>query len=212
MTRRWAGRRARLWLLLLGLIVATVLAGPLILRSIGRGLATTDSLQRAAAAVITPESGVAGELEALMLLEAGMVSHIIVMEPSPGPIDRELQRRGLNVDELALRRLRELGVSQDRLTLLRAGEGGTNAVAATLADWSRGRTGPLLVITGAAHARRVGRVVRRRWSGPGPPPALRISRFDTFQPDAWWQHRGSLRQGLIEIQKLALDYVQHPLR
>jgi uncharacterized SAM-binding protein YcdF (DUF218 family) len=205
-------RRTKLSLVLLGVIVATVLATPLALRSIGRGLVTTDPLQRANVVAITPESGIAGELEAVMLLESGAISRIIVMAPSGGRIERELKGRGLNVDEMHLRRLRDLGVPPDRLTLLRAGEGGTQDVATTLADWSRGReTEPVLLITGAAHARRVGRVVRRHWPGPGPPPAVRIARLDSFHPDRWWRSRGSLRQGLVEIQKLALDYVQHPL-
>lgn len=214
--RQWIGRRIGRRTVVLGVVALTVIGGtaaaPVLLRSTGRHMATEPRLQRADIAAVTPESGVAGELEALELLESATVSRIVVLAAAKDRLDREMERRGLNLDALQLQRLRDLGAPMDRTTLVRAGEGGTQGVAMTLADWpADAPSGRMLVITGAAHARRVSRVIRRYWRGPEDPPAVRISRFDTFEAERWWQERRSLRQGLVEIQKLVLDYVRHPL-
>ena len=40
---------------------------------------------------------------------------------------------------------------------------------------------------------------------------VRPSRYSSFDPDRWWETRGGIRTGLIELQKLMLDVVLHPL-
>lgn len=188
--------------------VATV---PAALGALGRTMAFQPPFQRADVAAVTPESGISGELEAIDLLNANAVSRIVVLVPEPDAQVRELIRRGVQPDS-PTRRLLALGAPADRVAAVSAGEGGTEAIAKRLADWpAAAPSGSLVVIVGTAHARRVGRVIARHWRGPGPPPAVRVTRYDSFRPDEWWRHRRSLRQGLTEIQKLALDYASHPL-
>jgi len=35
--------------------------------------------------------------------------------------------------------------------------------------------------------------------------------YSPFNPDRWWLSRGSLRTGIIEMEKLMLDFARHPL-
>jgi hypothetical protein len=37
------------------------------------------------------------------------------------------------------------------------------------------------------------------------------ARHSTFNPDNWWENRSSLRTGIVELEKLLLDVVRHPL-
>jgi hypothetical protein len=41
--------------------------------------------------------------------------------------------------------------------------------------------------------------------------AIRPSRYSSFDPDRWWETRHGVRIEIIELQKLALDVVLHPL-
>lgn len=34
--------------------------------------------------------------------------------------------------------------------------------------------------------------------------------YAAFHPDDWWRSRTTLREGLVELQKLVLNGVQHP--
>jgi hypothetical protein len=40
---------------------------------------------------------------------------------------------------------------------------------------------------------------------------VRPARYSQFDPDGWWDTRGGLRTGIVEIQKLVLDVVRHPI-
>ena len=41
--------------------------------------------------------------------------------------------------------------------------------------------------------------------------AVRAARYSSFDPDRWWETRGGIRTEIIELQKLLLDVVLHPL-
>jgi len=34
--------------------------------------------------------------------------------------------------------------------------------------------------------------------------------YAMFRAEDWWRSRTTLREGLVELQKLALDYARHP--
>jgi hypothetical protein len=40
---------------------------------------------------------------------------------------------------------------------------------------------------------------------------VRAARFSPFDPERWWESREGTRTQLIELQKLLLDVVTHPL-
>jgi hypothetical protein len=41
--------------------------------------------------------------------------------------------------------------------------------------------------------------------------AVCASRYSLFDPDRWWQSRGGIRGEIIEVEKLLLDIVRHPI-
>jgi hypothetical protein len=63
---------------------------------------------------------------------------------------------------------------------------------------------------GPSHGRRFRRALRRAWPATLPAPAVVTTPYGLFKADDWWQSRPTLREGLVEIEKLALDFVTHP--
>ena len=37
------------------------------------------------------------------------------------------------------------------------------------------------------------------------------ARYSRFDPDRWWETRGGVRTVIVELQKLVLDVVLHPM-
>ena len=90
--------------------------------------------------------------------------------------------------------------------------GGTEAFGEFLPAWSRRRGLVRCSVTETDHSRRVKRVLRRNSPEEGPRFIIRLSQiFQAFTPDHWWQDRSTVRTGLVELQKLAVDVVVHPL-
>ena len=40
---------------------------------------------------------------------------------------------------------------------------------------------------------------------------VRPARYSIFDPDRWWETRAGVRTEIIELQKLVLDVVLHPM-
>jgi hypothetical protein len=40
---------------------------------------------------------------------------------------------------------------------------------------------------------------------------VRPARYSTFNADHWWATRDGIRSGIVELEKLLLDLVRHPL-
>jgi hypothetical protein len=40
---------------------------------------------------------------------------------------------------------------------------------------------------------------------------VRPEHYSNFDPDRWWETRGGIRTEVVELQKLLLDLVLHPL-
>jgi len=193
-----------------------VVAGPLrqdVLTAIANLLVVADPVTTADLAVVTPESGAAGDLEASDLYRNSKVKSILVLVPTPLPVDRELKRRGVHYPNLAVDTLVQLGVPPSAIATLDAGEGGTTENTTALSKWViAGRRTSVVVIVSPTHARRYRRALNRVWPATAPSPSVTPTRYAQFRPQDWWRSRATLREGLMELEKLALDYVQHPLR
>jgi hypothetical protein len=50
----------------------------------------------------------------------------------------------------------------------------------------------------------------RAWPQGRPAPRVVITQYSLFRADDWWTSRSTLREGLVEMEKLGLDYVLHP--
>jgi hypothetical protein len=202
--------------LLVVLAGIAVVAGPLrqdILTAVANLLVVADAVTAADLAVVTPESGAAGDLQASDLYRNGTVKGILVLVPTPLPVDRELKRRGVHYPNLAVDTLIQLGVPSSAISTLEAGEGGTTENTTALSKWVlAGKRPRVIVIVSPTHARRYRRALNRVWPATAPPPTVTPTRYAQFQPQDWWRSRATLREGLMELEKLALDYIQHPLR
>jgi hypothetical protein len=63
---------------------------------------------------------------------------------------------------------------------------------------------------GPSHGRRYRRALRRAWPGESPAPIVMTAPYGLFRAEDWWQSRTTVREGLVELEKLALDYARHP--
>ena len=207
-------RNLRLALLGVSIGVVCVAAVPsarrTALRSAGAMLVVADPLEAADVGVVT-EFGEGSELEAADLYHARMFTRLVLLEPSPTPVEREYARRGVYRDDLVATTLRQLDVPDAAIEHVDAGEGGTTESTLALAEWIRIHPSRAIIVVSPSHARRYRRAVRRVWPPNAPPPLVTSPRHNTFRPDDWWRSRRTLREGLLELQKLALDYAQHPL-
>lgn len=204
--------------LALAVIVAIIIAVPSsrhgALRGLGGALVVSDPIEPSDVGVITETGGAiefqAAEIELSELYNRRLVSRVIVMRASPEEVDAELARRGVTLEDPAAATLQQLGIPRDRIAMLEAGEGGTTESSHALAAWAREHRDRVIVVIGAAHARRYRRALLRVWPVGTLQPIITYPHHTTFRPDDWWQSRRSLREGLFELQKLAWDYVTHP--
>jgi hypothetical protein len=206
-------RNSRLGLLVVSILLLVAAAVPGVRRSLlrasGAALVTTDPVTPSDVGVIT-EFGEGSELEAADLFHAKMFSRVVVLEPAPTPVDREYARRGVFRDDIVVTTLRQLGVPESAIVHVEAGEGGTTESTQALADWIRVHPSHAIVIVIPSHARRFRRALARVWPPNASTPIVTTPRHNSFHPDDWWTTRRTLREGVVELQKLGLDYLQHP--
>jgi len=206
-------RNSRLALLVVSIGLVSAAAVPSIrhaaLRAAGTSLVATDPIAHADVGVIT-EFGEGSELEAADLFHAKQFSRVLVLEPSPTPVEREYLRRGVFRDDVVVTTLLQLGIPERAIVHVEAGEGGTTESTQALADWIRVRPSSAIVIVTPSHTRRYRRTLRRVWPPNAPPPIVTSPRHASFRPQDWWTSRRTLREGVVELQKLALDYLVHP--
>jgi hypothetical protein len=213
---RVIGRTRRAGLVLL-LIVAVSMFVPTVrstlLVTLGRALVADDSIMPVDVIVIAPDAAEAGVLEAADLVQHGISDRVAVLSRPVTPLSAHFKQRGVpyaDEGERYLGLLHALRIEQVEIVRMR--EGGTEEAGEFLPEWSRQRQfSSVLVVTGTDHSRRIRRVLRRNSSGHNPSFTVRRSRYSAFTPERWWWHRGTIRTGLIELQKLALDVLLHPL-
>jgi len=210
--RRWI--RAVLILVLIGIAVMAVPRTRVAtLRALGQALIANDPVSPVDAIVISVDAGSAGVLEAADLVRTGVSRMVAVFGEPPRNADVEFQRRGVpHADEAsrALEELQSLGVVSP--VRIPTPVDGTTAEGRVLSSWV-GERGfrSILMITTTDHSRRTRRVVRRALKHQQIHAVIRASRYSDFDPAAWWQTRTGVRTEVIELQKLLLDILRHPL-
>ena len=195
---------------LAGAYPATRSAG---LRGAGAALFYQDDIQRLDLLVILTGGREPILPEAADLLTAYPDAVVVLFDVAPGPWRDEFARRGVAMPTEAVLThdlLVRLGVAPDRIRVLKLEEGGTlfevRALASHLAV--EPAAAPAVLVSWH-HSNRVRRVLERTFDGHRT-PAVRVPRQDVDRPTDWWQRRESLRLGLVELQKLALDWLAHP--
>jgi hypothetical protein len=202
---------------LIGLVGAGTLAIPpvrtRVLHDFGTMLVAQDPLAPADVIVIAPDVAEAGVLEAADLVHGRVATRVTVLAEPPSAIADEFTRRRVSYEDRSAQLiglLHTLGV--ERAELLRLSVGSTEEVGRFLPEWcARQKLQSIVLVTGADHSRRLRRVVHRNMNGSPTQVILRVSRYSAFTADRWWQDRGTLRTGIVELQKLLLDVARHPL-
>jgi hypothetical protein len=217
--RRATRDKRRRWPLALAavlLIVATLGIPPVRvagLQALGRTLAIADPVSAADVIVISVDAGDAGVLEAADLVRERQSTRVAVCSEPTSAAEVELTRRGVHPDDSASRAIRQLSALGVTETMrIPTPVSGTNELAEVLPRWlDEHKFRSAVLVTTTDHSRRTRRAITRGVNGSPLRIAVRPSRYSGFDPEQWWRSRGSLRTGIIEIQKLFLDVLRHPL-
>jgi hypothetical protein len=183
-----------------------------ILRMGGWALVLDEPLESVDVVVVVLGGDRAPILEAADYVHAGITSRVAVLSDPPDKVERELTRRGVAFEDetaAAIRLLNSLGVSAvERIP--KAGSG-TEQIGPALPRWCDARGyRKIVVVSPPDHSRRMRRMLDRSLTGHETKARVRIARHSSFEPDHWWQDRDGQRTGIVELQKLLLDYVRHP--
>ncbi|CAL78549.1 hypothetical protein; putative signal peptide [Bradyrhizobium sp. ORS 278] len=210
--RRWS---AAVVAMILGAVLVAVVpatAKP-ILRAAGRALVLSEQAGPADVIVITNDSGGAGALQAADLVQQGIATRVAVFTDPPSGEDLEFIRRGLPYEDAAARQIRQLyslGIT-DVMKIPRE-QDGSGGEGRSLAVWSdQHAIGSIVLVAASDHSRRLRRVLDRDMRGHSARVTVQAERYSGFDPECWWQTRHGARVGIIELEKLALDFVLHPL-
>jgi hypothetical protein len=201
-------------LLVLGTASAVPRLRTPILRAAGDVLVVHDAVAPADIIVVATGTDGAGALEAADLVHGGVATRVAVFADPPDPvIDREFIRRGVpyeDAGERLIRQLRALGVQG--IETIPAAVAGTEDEGRLLPEWcDRHGFRSIVVVTTADHSRRLRRVLGRAMKGHGTTVTVRPARHSQFDPDRWWETREGTRTEVIELQKLVLDILRHPI-
>lgn len=184
-----------------------------VLRTAGWALVLEEPLARADAIVVSLDSGGAGVLEAADLVQSGIATKVGVFADPPSGEDQEFTRRGLPYENAGTRQVRQLtalGV-RDVIEIPRA-YAGTQGMGQALQAWcERHRFRAIVFVAARDHSRRLRRVLDREMKGHLVHVMVRPARYSSFDPDRWWQHRTGIRTQIVELQKLVLEIVLHPV-
>jgi hypothetical protein len=206
-----------LMLVVAGLAAVTITAVPSVrepvLRAAGWALVVNESVAPADMIIVSPDSGGAGALEAADLVQRGIATRVAVFADPPSGEDHEFIRRGLPYEDAAARQSRQLkwlGVT-DVVQIPRT-DVGTEGVGEVLPPWcDQHHFRSIVLVASRDHSRRLRRVLNRVMKGHPTRVMVQSARYSSFEPDRWWKTRGGVRTELVEVQKLMLDAVLHPL-
>jgi hypothetical protein len=184
-----------------------------VLRAAGWALVVNEPLAPADIIVVSLDSDGAGALEAADLVQSGIATRVAVFTDPPSGEDHEFVRRGLPYEDASARQIRQLkwlGVT-DVVEITRT-EAGTEGEGQVLPRWcDQHQVQSIVFVTARDHSRRLRQVLDRAMKGHPVRVAVRPARYSSFDPDRWWETRGGVRTEIIELQKLVLEAILHPI-
>ena len=194
-------------------VVAVPSVRELVLRGAGWALVVNEPVAPADIIVVSLDSGGAGALEAADLVQSGIATRVAVFTDPPSGEDHEFIRRGLPYDDASARQIRQLkwlGVT-DIVEISRtyAGTEGEGRVLPPWCDQHQFRS--IVFVAARDHSRRVRRVLDRVMKGHPTRVTLQPARYSSFDPDRWWETRSGVRTEIVELQKLVLNLILHPM-
>jgi hypothetical protein len=208
---RWAPILVALALAAFAIVAIRSLREP-VLRAAGWALVVSDPVAPADFIVLSLDSAGAGALEGADLVQSGISKQVAVFMDPPSGEDDEFIRRGLPYEDAGasqIRQLRSLGVT-DVAQISRID--GTEDEGRVLPIWcDEHHLRSIVVVATKDHSRRLRRVLDRVMKDHPTRFTVRAARYSSFDPDRWWETRGGVRTEIIELQKLLLDVVLHPI-
>jgi uncharacterized SAM-binding protein YcdF (DUF218 family) len=193
-------------------VLAVVVAAGWALRGtlltwMGRQLICGDPPARSDAIVVLSGGSPAREIEAADLYRAGYAPQVVITREPEDPGVEMLAKRGVRTPTAIMERLRyldELGVPGSVVRTLGVVES-TAGEASSVVDWARARQiKSLLIVTSAFHTCRAKLAFDRSLNNSRITVRFRPSSADRFISETWWRNRVTLRNGVIEWQKLLL--------
>jgi hypothetical protein len=184
-----------------------------ILRSAGWALVADERLEPADVIVIATTADGAGVLEAADLVHSGIAPRVAVFADPPDLVDREFIRRGAPYEDVAARSIRQLqSLGVTLIERIPRAIPGTDAEGAVLPSWcDQHQLRSIVVVSTTDHSRRLSRILDRSMKNHQTKVMVRPARYSSFDPNRWWETRSGVRTEMIELQKLLLDVVRHPL-
>jgi hypothetical protein len=199
--------------LLMSLIAGIPTIREPILRGAGWALVAYDVLEPVDIIVVAADAGGAGVLEAADLVRGGIATRVAVFADPPDSVDREFIRRGVAYEDAAARSARQLAsLGVTAVEQIPKSVAGSHAANPALRDFcARHQLRSVVVVTVSDHSRRLSRMLRRTMKDQPTKIIVRPARHSPFDPDRWWRTREGIRTGIVELQKLFLDVVRHPM-
>ena len=210
---RWASILVVVVTLAAAAIVAVPSIRESVLRPAGWALVVHEPIAPADVIVVSLASGGAGALEAADLVQGGIATRVAVFTDPPSGEDHEFIRRGLPYEDASARQIRQLrwlGVTD--VMQIPGAEAGTEGESQVLPPWCDHHQFRSIVFVAARdHSRRWRRVLNRVMKGHPTRVMVQPERYSIFDPDRWWETRDGVRTEIVELQKLVLEVILHPL-
>jgi hypothetical protein len=183
------------------------------LRMAGGWLVVSEPVSPADIIVIAADSAGAGALQAADLVHGGIASRVAVFADPPSGDDLEFIRRGLPYEDSAARQIRQLGsLGVTDVVQIDRDESGSEGESQVLGPWcDQHGIRSVVFVAARDHSRRIRRVLDRDMKGRPTRVTVQAERYSSFDPDSWWETRTGIRTEIIELQKLVLDLVLHPM-
>ena len=211
--RRKATVGACLLFLLSVLVLSAYTFREPILTEAGRLLVVANPVTSADVIVVSVDDRKAGVLDAADLFHQGVAPQVAVFVIPRDEVDIEYIRRGVpyfDMNAWYIKQLKSLGVTH--VMLIPQEVSGTEDEGNVLPGWlAKHRFRSVVIVTSSDHSRRVSRILHRALKGQSVTLIVRPSRYSKFNPENWWQTRENLRTGIVELQKLFIDFVLHPI-
>jgi uncharacterized SAM-binding protein YcdF (DUF218 family) len=201
------------WLIVVPILGLLLYLGyPYLLRGIGRYLVTEDPLKHAdAVVVLAGDGGVARTLEAVRLYQDGYAPRIILTHQILPRGYEALARFGISVpEERDIQWMVLKGMRIPRAAVLQISERANSTDAemrALVRFMDQQRVGSVILVTSKSHSTRARKILSRT-SGGRITIISRPTRYDAFDPDAWWRSRRDAKEVFQEYPKLVNYWMQ----
>ena len=189
---------------MLGVAVVLYALSPAILRAMGAQLIHADPLQRSDAIIVLAPF-LDRVMEGADLYRSGYAPVVILTRGQREEVENELIGRGIigSLEDRRRQALIALGVPAQAIVVLDPLADSTADEAQAFANWARSHpVQRVIVVTSPPHTARSRLAFTRAVENLAIEVLMRPSTRNKFRSDTWWRGRDTLRDGVLELQKL----------